>query len=83
MDFRKLREIQRIIELTKALKEFRKIAHIVDESRKRIELRKWYQAHGALISSLSPDEMEKCREQVDYDESEWNRIVEELKKDKT
>lgn len=81
MNFRRLREIRRLMELTRTLQEFRRIMRVVDENRRQLELRKWYRSHEALIRSLSPDEMRQLGERVEYDEAEWMRIVAELEKD--
>lgn len=81
MNFRRLREIRRLMELTRTLQEFRRIMRVVDENRRQLELRKWYRSHEALIRSLSPDEMRHLGERVEYDEAEWMRIVAELEKD--
>lgn len=80
-DYKKLREIQRVIKLTKALKEYKKILLIVDARRKEHDLKKWYDNHRELIDSLSDTELTACSEAESYDKEEWLKIVAQLKKD--
>lgn len=65
-------ELRQLLQLLKALEALKHLKQAQDQAA-------WIEENRELLSEMSPDILETAREQAEYDEAAWQRILKQLR----
>lgn len=65
-------ELRQLLKLLKALEALKQLKQAQDQAA-------WIEENRELFSGISPDMLETAREQAEYDEAAWQKILQQLR----
>ena len=77
-----LKETKRLTEIAKLVKDMKRLKEIlacVDNARKERELELWLREHKDALDHMSSRDLEEIREKADYDKTEWQKLLGQLR----
>lgn len=78
MDFRELKRIQQLMKQIKAINHLKKVMRDLKGREKEEAVEDWLREHRQAMKELDEQELNQIREQTDYDQSEWEKLIQKI-----